>query len=78
MKYQVKGEYTDHWAGRQIEFIYLLSNLELSYFYYLEWNHKVIDIREQFPQKRDIKESGHFDQSLFKMTTFYIQVKPRI
>jgi len=27
----------------------LLSDIELGYFYYLEWSDKVIDIREQFP-----------------------------
>ncbi|MEC1698139.1 TnsA endonuclease N-terminal domain-containing protein [Schinkia azotoformans] len=31
----------------------LLSDLELSYFYYLEWSNKVIDIREQFPLNRE-------------------------
>lgn len=32
----------------------LLSDLELSYFYYLEWSNKVIDIREQYPLNREI------------------------
>jgi TnsA endonuclease N terminal/TnsA endonuclease C terminal len=32
----------------------LLSDLELSYFYYLEWSNKVIDIREQFPLNREV------------------------
>ncbi|MET3698387.1 TnsA endonuclease-like protein [Bacillus oleivorans] len=31
----------------------LLSDLELSYFYYLEWSNKVVDIREQFPLNRE-------------------------
>ncbi|MBP2241609.1 hypothetical protein J2Z40_002172 [Cytobacillus eiseniae] len=31
----------------------LLSDLELSYFYYLEWSNKVVDIREQFPLDRE-------------------------
>ncbi|ALC87386.1 hypothetical protein AM499_17370 [Bacillus sp. FJAT-22090] len=31
----------------------LLSDLELSYFYYLEWSKKVIDIREQYPIERE-------------------------
>ncbi|MDI2585835.1 TnsA endonuclease N-terminal domain-containing protein [Psychrobacillus sp. NEAU-3TGS] len=30
-----------------------LSDLELSYFYYLEWSKKVIDIREQYPIERE-------------------------
>jgi hypothetical protein len=30
----------------------LLSNLERSYYYYLEWANNVIDIREQFPLNR--------------------------
>ncbi|MGN7300625.1 hypothetical protein [Ferdinandcohnia sp. SAFN-114] len=29
-----------------------MSNLERSYFYYLEWATNVIDIREQFPLER--------------------------
>lgn len=39
------------WKTNRIH--HLLSDLELSYFYYLEWSHKVIDIREQFPLKRE-------------------------
>jgi len=31
----------------------ILSDLELTYFYYLEWSNKVIDIREQFPLDRE-------------------------
>jgi hypothetical protein len=31
----------------------LLSDLELSYFYYLEWSNKVIDIKEQYPLDRE-------------------------
>jgi hypothetical protein len=33
---------------------HLLSDLELSYFYHLEWTDKVIDIREQYPLNREI------------------------
>ncbi|MGE7676431.1 TnsA endonuclease N-terminal domain-containing protein [Lysinibacillus sp. NPDC094403] len=39
------------WKTNRIH--HLLSDLELSYFYYLEWSQKVIDIREQFPLKRE-------------------------
>lgn len=39
------------WKTRRIH--HVLSDLELSYFYYLEWSQKVIDIREQFPLERE-------------------------
>ncbi|WP_286924439.1 MULTISPECIES: TnsA endonuclease N-terminal domain-containing protein [Lysinibacillus] len=38
------------WKTNRIH--HLLSDLELSYFFYLEWSKKVIDIREQFPLER--------------------------
>ncbi|MDI7743463.1 TnsA endonuclease N-terminal domain-containing protein [Lysinibacillus fusiformis] len=38
------------WKTNRIH--HLLSDLELTYFYYLEWSDKVIDIREQFPLER--------------------------
>ncbi|WP_313894164.1 TnsA endonuclease N-terminal domain-containing protein [Psychrobacillus sp.] len=39
------------WKTNRIH--HFLSDLELSYFYYLEWSKKVIDIREQFPLERE-------------------------
>lgn len=39
------------WKTNRIH--HFLSDLELSYFYYLEWSKKVIDIREQFPIDRE-------------------------
>ncbi|MGG2057017.1 TnsA endonuclease N-terminal domain-containing protein [Lysinibacillus pakistanensis] len=38
------------WKTNRIH--HLLFDLELSYFFYLEWSKKVIDIREQFPLER--------------------------
>lgn len=62
------------WKTNRIH--HFLSDLELSYFYYLEWSKKVIDIREQFPLEREdtIKiafEKG-VDHSIDKKTQTHI------
>ncbi|MFJ5772477.1 TnsA endonuclease N-terminal domain-containing protein [Psychrobacillus sp. NPDC093180] len=62
------------WKTNRIH--HFLSDLELAYFYYLEWSNKVIDIREQFPLEREdtlkIASEKGMEHSIDAKTQTYI------